>query len=71
MEEIRQVKGEEVVNALRKMRPGRAVGPDNIPTEVWECLGKFGVKLFKNSFNDITARGKIPDKWRDSMLVSI
>ena len=70
MEEIKQVM-DEVVNALRKIRRGKAVGSDNILDEKWKCLGKFGVKLPRNWFNNIFAGDKIPDEWRDSMLVSI
>ena len=43
MERIERITGEKVVNALKKMRPERAVGPDNIPAKVWKCLKKFGV----------------------------
>ena len=68
---ISQVNTEEVQDALNKMKPGKAVGPDNIPAEVWKSLGKFGVKLLKNWFNSIIAEGRIPEEWRESMLVPI
>ena len=34
---------EEVVKALRKMKKGKATGPDNIPAEVWKSLGEEGI----------------------------
>lgn len=37
--EIRQ---EEVVKALRKIKKGKATGPGDIPVEVWQCLGMRG-----------------------------
>ncbi|KAJ0813800.1 hypothetical protein HanPSC8_Chr17g0777881 [Helianthus annuus] len=33
----------EVRTTLKKMRRAKAVGPDNIPIEVWKCLGEDGV----------------------------
>jgi len=33
---------EEVKEALRKMKSGKAVGPDSIPVEVWKSLGEDG-----------------------------
>ena len=36
----RLITREEVKEALRKMKSGKAVGPDSIPVEVWESLGE-------------------------------
>ena len=36
----RPITREEVKEALRKMKSGKAVGPDSIPVEVWKSLGK-------------------------------
>ena len=32
----------EVKNALRSMKKGKAVGPDELPVEVWKCMGEMG-----------------------------
>ena len=44
-EEINCVSREEVKNALRRMKKGKAVGPDELPVEVWKCMGEMGVKF--------------------------
>ena len=31
--------------ALKKMKNGKAVGPDQIPVEVWKHLGAYGVNF--------------------------
>ena len=43
-EEVNCLSGEEVKNAPRRMKKGKAVGPDELPVEVWKCMGKMGIK---------------------------
>ena len=38
-EEVNCVSREEVKNALRRMKKGKAAGPDELPVEVWKCMG--------------------------------
>ena len=38
----------EVRRALKRMKSGQTVGPDDIPVEAWKCLGK--VAVFKKVF---------------------
>ena len=42
-EEINFVSREEVKNARRRMKKGKAVGPDKLPVEVWKCMGEMGI----------------------------
>ncbi|XP_047109654.1 uncharacterized protein LOC124779239 [Schistocerca piceifrons] len=42
----KDISGDEVELAVEKMKNGKAVGPDQIPVEVWKCLGKKGIELF-------------------------
>ena len=48
-----------------------AVGSDEIPAEVWKCLGWFGVVTLCKLFNSIMITETIPSAWRDSILVPI
>ena len=41
-EEVNCVSREEVKNALRRMKKCKAVGLDELPVEVWKCMGKMG-----------------------------
>ena len=36
------VSREEVKNAMRRMKKVKAVGPDELPIEVWKCMGEMG-----------------------------
>ena len=49
--EVNCVSREEVKNALRRMRKGKAVGPDEFPVEVWKCMEKIGIEFLTRLFN--------------------
>ena len=55
----------ETERALKGMKSGKAVGSDEIPAEVWKCLGWFGVVTLCKLFNSITITETIPSAWRD------
>lgn len=38
-EQMEAISEEEVWTTFRKVKWGKAVGPDNLPAEVWKCLG--------------------------------
>ena len=61
----------ETERALKGMKRGKAVGSDEIPAEVWKCLGWFGVVTLCKLFNSIMITETIPSAWRDSVLVPI
>ncbi|MCJ8739588.1 hypothetical protein PDJAM_G00048970 [Pangasius djambal] len=57
--------------ALKRMKSGKAGGPDNIPVEVWKCLGEAAVEFLTSLFNRVLESEKMPEEWRGSVLVSI
>ena len=50
-EEAHCVSKEEVKNALKRMKKGKAVGQDELPVEVWKCMGKIRIKFLNRLFN--------------------
>ena len=44
-EEVNCVRREQVKNGVRRMKKGKAVGPDELPIEVWKCMGEMGIKF--------------------------
>lgn len=68
---VRRIQKSEVKAALTRMKGGKALGPDNIPIEVWRCLGDIGVVWLTKLFNNIFRTNKMPDEWRRSILVPI
>ena len=69
--DVEDISVEEVRTGLRKMKKGKAQGPDDIPVEVWIPLGNKGVEFFVNFFNRLLRGEKMPDEWRRSVLVPL
>ena len=70
-QEIEAIDKKEVWTAVGKMKNGKAVGPDGIPAEVWKCLGEMGCNFLCRLFNEMLRGGKIPDEWRESVMIPI
>ena len=67
--DVEEISGEEVRTGLRKMKKGKAQGPDDIPMEAWIALGNKGVEFFVNFFNRLLRGEKMPDEWKRCVLV--
>uniref|UniRef100_A0AAR2LU20 Reverse transcriptase domain-containing protein n=1 Tax=Pygocentrus nattereri TaxID=42514 RepID=A0AAR2LU20_PYGNA len=70
-QEVQRISKVEVRAALKRMKNGKAVGPDDIPVEVWRCLGEKAVDFLTRFFNKILESERMPDEWRSSVLVPI
>ncbi|XP_061649478.1 band 4.1-like protein 5 isoform X3 [Phyllopteryx taeniolatus] len=70
-QEVAMIGKGEVRKALKRMKNGKAVGPDDIPVEVWKHLGEVAVEFLTSLFNRILACEKMPEEWRKSVLVTI
>ncbi|KAK3563738.1 hypothetical protein QTP86_034462, partial [Hemibagrus guttatus] len=52
-QKVDKIRKDEVGKALKRMKSGKAVGPDDIPVEVWKCLGKAAVEFLTSLFNRV------------------
>ena len=69
--EINCISRDEENNTLRWMKKGKAVEPDELPIEVWKCMGKMGIKFLTRLFNKLLMGERMPEEWRRSALISI
>jgi hypothetical protein len=46
------------------MKTDKALGLDDIPIEVWRCLGDITIVLLTKLFNIIFRSNKMLDEWR-------
>ncbi|KAK3512866.1 hypothetical protein QTP70_028938 [Hemibagrus guttatus] len=70
-QKVDKIRKDEVRKALKRMKSGKAVGPDDIPVEVWKCLGEAAVEFLTSLFNRVLKSEKMPEEWRRSVLVPI
>ncbi|KAK3555793.1 hypothetical protein QTP86_028917 [Hemibagrus guttatus] len=70
-QKVDKIRKDEVRKALKRMKSGKAVGPDDIPVEVWKCLGEAAVEFLTSLFNRVLESEKMPEEWRRSVLVPI
>ncbi|KAF7699893.1 hypothetical protein HF521_002851 [Silurus meridionalis] len=70
-QEVDRISKEEVRAAIKRMKSGKSVGPDDIPVEAWRCLGEMEVKFLTKLFNKILEGEKMPEEWRRSVLVPV
>ncbi|KAK3541600.1 hypothetical protein QTP86_033087, partial [Hemibagrus guttatus] len=66
-----KIRKDEFRKALKRMKIGKEVGPDDIPVEVWKCLGEAAVKFLTSLFNRVLESERMPEEWRRSVLVPI
>ena len=48
---MRRIQEVEIGEALKRMKGGKAMGPDGIPIEVWRCLGDRAIVWLTKLFN--------------------
>ncbi|KAK3574849.1 hypothetical protein QTP86_018434, partial [Hemibagrus guttatus] len=70
-QKVDNIRKDEVRKALKRMKSGKAVGPDDIPVEVWKCLGEAAVEFLTSLFNRVLESERMPEEWRRSVLVPI
>ena len=69
--EVESVSKEEVMENMQRMKNGKAVGPDDIPVEVWKCLGESALKFLMKLYNRTMESERMPEEWRDSVPIPI
>ncbi|KAK3513802.1 hypothetical protein QTP70_028880 [Hemibagrus guttatus] len=70
-QKVDKIRKDEVRKALKRMKSGKAVGPDDIPVVVWKYLGEAAVEFLTSLFNRVLESEKMPEEWRRSVLVPI
>src|SRR6185437_11083133 len=61
---VRRFQEAEIGEALKRMKGGKAMGPNGIPIEVWRCLGDRAIVWLTKFVNLIFRSNKMPEEWR-------
>uniref|UniRef100_A0A670JZL5 Reverse transcriptase domain-containing protein n=1 Tax=Podarcis muralis TaxID=64176 RepID=A0A670JZL5_PODMU len=62
---------EEVRDAIKKMKPGKAPGPDGLSQKYYKTLEEHLAPVLCNVINNILQGGEIPDSWREAYITVI
>ncbi|KAL1447016.1 hypothetical protein WDU94_015647 [Cyamophila willieti] len=62
---------EEIRAAITQMKDGKAVGLDEIPTELLKCLDEEQIRTISKIFNTIYSAGEIPTEWLKSEFITL
>ncbi|GFS01962.1 LINE-1 retrotransposable element ORF2 protein [Elysia marginata] len=62
---------DEVRAAIRKMKSGKATGPDKISEELIEALEDYGIEKTTNLLNEIYDTGQIPTDLTKSIFIAL
>ena len=66
--EVESISKEEVRENMQRMKNGKAVRPDDLPMEVWKCLGESALE-FRTKLYNITMKSEImSEEWRDLLI---
>jgi hypothetical protein len=50
------------------MKGGKALGPDDVPIDVWRCLGNMEIVWRTKLFNQFFWSNKMPEEWRNILV---
>ena len=62
---------DEIRAAIRKMKLGKATGPDTVSVELLEALEDYGIDQIKTLINKIYDKGQIPPEISKSIFISL
>ena len=62
---------DEIRSAIKQMKTGKALGPDEIATETIEAVEEFGVDILYDLLNEIYNTGIIPEDMFKSIFIAL
>ena len=61
----------ELKNAIKSLKPNKAVGPDGIPNEVYINAGQDHLEYLLKIFNTVTRDKEIPPQWKTGEIIRL
>uniref|UniRef100_A0A670JU36 Reverse transcriptase domain-containing protein n=1 Tax=Podarcis muralis TaxID=64176 RepID=A0A670JU36_PODMU len=67
----REVTVDEVIEAINRMKNGKAPGPDGLPSKYYKILGELLAPVLRDVINNILQGGKIPGSWKEAYITLV
>ena len=71
IQEIENIQEKEVIDAIEKLKVGKAPGIDNITPEMIKYMGDEGTKQLTKVMNDIIKKMELPAEWNTGIILPI
>ena len=68
---VEEVTEEEVMEAMNKMKLGKAAGPSEVNMNMIRTSGKFGVGVMKKLRQKVLEGKGMPEEWKTSVVATI
>ncbi|VDP49224.1 unnamed protein product [Heligmosomoides polygyrus] len=68
---VQKITVEETEAALKKVKRGKATGPDDIAADLWKLRCWSPAELLTKFFNQIVMENKVPGSWQESTTILI
>uniref|UniRef100_W6NGC3 Endonuclease-reverse transcriptase HmRTE-e01 n=1 Tax=Haemonchus contortus TaxID=6289 RepID=W6NGC3_HAECO len=62
---VQKITLNETIMALKKMKSGKATGPDDLAAELWKSKGWNLAGWLTEFFNLVVAEKKVPESWQE------
>lgn len=59
---------EEVRSAIKRLKSGKVLGPDDIPVHVWRCLRERAADFLSKLFESILESERMPKELRSVLI---
>ena len=70
-EQLPPISKEEMRKTKQKLKKGKAMGPDDIPNEIFIYADQATLEIYRKMINRTIHNRQIPDKWREGEILSI
>ena len=70
-EPVEKVACNEIVEAMQKMKSGKATGPSDVSVEMIDASGEIGVKVIMEMCQRVLDGRRMADEWKTRVIVSI
>uniref|UniRef100_A0A7I4XRC0 Reverse transcriptase domain-containing protein n=1 Tax=Haemonchus contortus TaxID=6289 RepID=A0A7I4XRC0_HAECO len=68
---VQKITVSETITAMKKMKSGKASGPDDVAADLWKSIGWNPAGWLTEFFNQLVAEKKVPESWQQSTTIPI
>ena len=68
---VEKVARNEIVEAMQRMKPGKATGPPEVSVEMIVASGEIGVKVMMELCQRVLDRRGMPNEWKTSVILPV